>query len=150
MSDSHGVPSSAAPLASCGLMSMVPFLEPVHLLFGLPLFLLPPIFPAVWLVPSPVIWKHLVSSLPLLLNFISPQTCPISINALLFWPGYFSLFCLISFICLLLFTFAALFLFTTLARFLLPSRPDFFYFCYLISFATLQPHFSAMLQPGYW
>ena len=44
MSGVHNVLSSTALLSSCRLMLMTPFRESIHLMFDLPLFLLPSIF----------------------------------------------------------------------------------------------------------
>lgn len=45
MSDVHGVLSSRTLLSSCRLMPRASFMESLHLIFGLPLSLLPSIFP---------------------------------------------------------------------------------------------------------
>lgn len=47
INDAHNVLSSAALLSSCKLMSMASFMKPVHLIFGLPLFLLPSVFSSI-------------------------------------------------------------------------------------------------------
>lgn len=52
MNDAHNVLSSAALLSSCKLMPMASFMKPVHLIFGLPLFPLPSVFPGIVVVFS--------------------------------------------------------------------------------------------------